>query len=111
VSVYDVRVLTDAAVTGRWGHIASRNLRQPQTRRRYQFGSAEDVQSTLRDAGIPFDPWPTGRAGHATDLARKAVVEGRELVIAPGGDGTVNEVARGLANMQTVLGLMPLGSS
>ncbi|MDQ6675262.1 MAG: YegS/Rv2252/BmrU family lipid kinase, partial [Chloroflexota bacterium] len=59
---------------------------------------------------IPFDPWPTKRAGHATDLAREAVAEGRELVIAAGGDGTVNEVAHGLANTATVLGLMPLGS-
>ena len=72
--------------------------------------SADDVQAALREAGIPFDPWPTERAGHATDLARQAVAEGRELVIAAGGDGTVNEVARGLANTQTVLGLMPLGS-
>ena len=55
-------------------------------------------------------PGRTERAGHATDLARQAVAEGRELVIAAGGDGTVNEVAHGLANTQTALGLMPLGS-
>jgi diacylglycerol kinase (ATP) len=73
-------------------------------------GSAEDVQAALRAEGIPFDPRPTDHAGHATELARQAVAEGRHLVIAAGGDGTVNEVAHGLAGTTTVLGLMPLGS-
>ena len=59
---------------------------------------------------MPFDAWPTERAGHATDLARRAVEEGRQLVIGAGGDGTINEIARGLAQSETVLGLMPLGS-
>ena len=68
------------------------------------------MQAALEAEGVSFDAWPTERAGHATDLARRAVAEGRELVIAAGGDGTVNEVARGLANTETVLGLMPLGS-
>jgi diacylglycerol kinase (ATP) len=114
-------VLTDVAAAGRWGHIASRTLRQPaalvfnpnaghKLGVDTNSGSAEDVQAALRGAGISFDPWPTERAGHATDLARRAVAEGRELVIAAGGDGTVNEVAHGLANTETVLGLMPLGS-
>src|ERR687884_1362244 len=73
-------------------------------------GSADDAQAALRAEGIRFDPWPTEHAGHATELARQAVAEGRELVIAAGGDGTVNEVAHGLADTPTVLGLMPLGS-
>ncbi len=71
---------------------------------------ADEVRAALRAEGVSFDAWPTEHAGHATDLARRAVAEGRELVIAAGGDGTVNEVARGLANTETVLGLMPLGS-
>ncbi len=73
-------------------------------------GSADDVQAALRDAAIPFDAWPTEHAGHATELARRAVSEGRELVIGAGGDGTINEIARGLAQTDTILGLMPLGS-
>ncbi len=72
--------------------------------------TADDVQAALSDARIPFDAWPTQRPRHATELARHAVEEGRELVIAAGGDGTVNEIALGLANSSTVLGLMPLGS-
>ncbi|HEV7666070.1 MAG TPA: diacylglycerol kinase family protein [Chloroflexota bacterium] len=73
-------------------------------------GDADDVQAVLTAAGISFDPQPTQYAGHATTLARQAVADGRQLVIAAGGDGTVNEVAHGLANSSTVLGLMPLGS-
>jgi YegS/Rv2252/BmrU family lipid kinase len=73
-------------------------------------GGADEVQATLRDARIPFDPWPTERAGHATELAQKAVSEGRSLVIAAGGDGTAGEVAQALAGTDIALGIMPLGS-
>jgi YegS/Rv2252/BmrU family lipid kinase len=73
-------------------------------------GSGEDVQAALRAESIPFDTWPTEHVGHATDLARRAVAEGRELVIGAGGDGTINEIARGLATTDTVLALMPRGS-
>jgi YegS/Rv2252/BmrU family lipid kinase len=73
-------------------------------------GGAETAQDALESAGIPFDPRPTERAGHATELARAAVAEGRKLVIAAGGDGTVGEVAQALAGTDVVLGIMPLGS-
>jgi YegS/Rv2252/BmrU family lipid kinase len=105
----------------RWGHIDVRSLAQPAAlifnpRAGHKLGldtnalTAEDVHAALRNAQIEFDPWPTEYAGHATELARRAVDEGRQLVITAGGDGTVNEVARGLANTETVLALMPLGS-
>lgn len=71
---------------------------------------ATDVQAALQSASIAFDAQPTRYAGHATELAREAVAAGRQLVIAAGGDGTVNEVAHGLANSNVTLGLMPLGS-
>jgi diacylglycerol kinase (ATP) len=105
----------------RWGHIDPRALRRPavlifnphagqKLGIDTNAGSAADVQSALRTEGIPFEAWPTEHAGHATDLARRAVEAGHQLVVAAGGDGTVNEIALGLANTQTVLGLMPLGS-
>ncbi len=72
--------------------------------------TAHDVQAALSSQHIAFEACPTEYAGHATELARRAALAGRELVIAAGGDGTVNEVAAGLANTPTVLGLMPLGS-
>jgi YegS/Rv2252/BmrU family lipid kinase len=52
----------------------------------------------------------TERRGHARDLARQAADEGRELVVACGGDGTVNEVGWGLMETPVVLALVPAGS-
>jgi diacylglycerol kinase (ATP) len=52
----------------------------------------------------------TERAGHAEELARQAAADGREIVFAWGGDGTVNEVARALAFTNTALAIIPAGS-
>lgn len=52
----------------------------------------------------------TQYAGHATELARQAVEEKYDAVVAVGGDGTVNETARGLINTATALGIVPCGS-
>ena len=52
----------------------------------------------------------TGYAGHATEIARGCVERQVDIVVAVGGDGTVNEVARSLTHSQTALGIMPCGS-
>ncbi len=52
----------------------------------------------------------TNTSGHATDLARQAVIEGADLVIAAGGDGTVTQVANGLIGSNTTLALLPMGT-
>ena len=49
------------------------------------------------------------RRGHARELARRRCARGARLVIAWGGDGTVNEVASALASA-TSLGIVPAGS-
>lgn len=51
----------------------------------------------LRDAIGPFDHAMTARPGEATAMARAAIEGGCELVVAVGGDGTVNEVVNGFA--------------
>jgi diacylglycerol kinase (ATP) len=51
----------------------------------------------------------TGR-GHATELAKEGVAKKFNRVIAVGGDGTVNEVARGLLHTSTPMGIIPKGS-
>lgn len=54
--------------------------------------------------------WPTETARHARELARQAVAQGYETVVAAGGDGTINEVVNGLAGTQTALGILPVGT-
>ncbi len=60
--------------------------------------------------GWTVDIQPTQYAGHAVALARQAAKENRRLVLAAGGDGTLGEVANGLAHSQTVMGPLPTGT-
>jgi YegS/Rv2252/BmrU family lipid kinase len=59
---------------------------------------------------VSYEVLRTDRGGHAEELAREAAGRGAEIVVAVGGDGTVNEVARGLAGTKTALGIIPTGS-
>lgn len=47
---------------------------------------------------------------HATELARRAATNGFDIVVAVGGDGSVNEVARGLIGSNTAMAILPAGS-
>ncbi len=53
------------------------------------------IAATLRAAGLDFDSALTTSPLEATQMARGAVREGRELVVAAGGDGTISETAAG----------------
>ncbi len=68
-------------------------------------GKKERIARTLAAKGckIAF----TEYAGHAELLAREAT---EEVVVAVGGDGTVNEVARGIVGTDKILGIIPCGS-
>ena len=52
----------------------------------------------------------TERPLHAGEMARAAVAAGARMVIAWGGDGTINEVGTALAGTDVVLGIIPAGS-
>ena len=52
----------------------------------------------------------TTHAGHATELSKKAIEDGVDIIVAIGGDGTVNEVGQTLIGSSTVLGIIPAGS-
>jgi YegS/Rv2252/BmrU family lipid kinase len=77
-------------------------------------GTAERRVQLATDAldavGLRAEIFLTESEGHASDLARHAVGAGADLVIAWGGDGTINEVGRTLAFSETALGIVPAGS-
>ena len=52
----------------------------------------------------------TEYAGHASEISAKAKNDGVDIVVAVGGDGTVNEVARSIVHSGTALGIIPCGS-
>ena len=52
----------------------------------------------------------TEYAGHATELAKEAVGQGSDVVVAVGGDGSINEVAKSLLYTDSILGILPGGS-
>lgn len=52
----------------------------------------------------------TEYAGHASEIATQSKDDGVDIVVAVGGDGTVNEVARALIDSPTALGIIPCGS-
>ena len=74
------------------------------------YHKAELLARRLRRRGVPCRVLPTEHAGHASDLAHEAASDSR-AVIAVGGDGTVNEVAHGLAGTDTPLVVMPTGTA
>ncbi len=69
------------------------------------------VLDILSASGVRVELRETAYAGHATALARQAVSEGACQVVAAGGDGTIAEVAAGLASSKTALGVIPLGTA
>jgi diacylglycerol kinase (ATP) len=66
----------------------------------------------LQLQGVPVTVAATGFAGHGRVLAQEAAEAGVFThVVAAGGDGTIAEVADGLGNASTILGILPLGTA
>ncbi|MBU0766042.1 MAG: diacylglycerol kinase family lipid kinase [Bacteroidetes bacterium] len=63
------------------------------------------LDETLFDTEIRY----TDKPGHATEISRK-YAESHDIVVAVGGDGSVNEVARGLIGSRAAMGIIPSGS-
>ena len=81
------------------------------------------ISGTARKAGIPriiekvldkeyydFSIMQTNYCGHAYEIATNAKNDGCDVVVAVGGDGTVNEVAKAIVHSDTALGILPCGS-
>ena len=70
-----------------------------------------DLIAELLDAErFSYDIRQTQYRGHAAEIARQCADNGIDVVVAVGGDGTVNEVARSLTHTNTALGIIPCGS-
>lgn len=77
--------------------------------------SLPQIDSDLRSHNLDFEFVYTGGTWHAAELAYKAAVNGWDVVVAAGGDGTINEVVNGLmtapnaGSAQAALGVLPVG--
>jgi len=80
-------------------------------RRHKRARDIETARRVLKETGIRAELTSTTGAGSATELARKAVRDGRQLVIVCGGDGTINEVVNGLAGSHIPLAVLPAGTA
>jgi len=68
------------------------------------------VDNHLNHKKFEYGIWLTEQEGHAAELAKKAVDEGYEIVVAVGGDGSINEVASAMVGSEAILGIIPAGS-
>lgn len=68
------------------------------------------IDSTLDKTLFDYEIKMTERAGHASLIANEAKEKMVDIVVAVGGDGTVNEVARAIVHSSTALGILPCGS-
>lgn len=73
-------------------------------------GLDRKVINRISPLGYDIDVRFTERAGHATELAAEAVGRGYAGVLAAGGDGTINEVAKALCHTGVPMGIIPAGS-
>jgi diacylglycerol kinase (ATP) len=79
--------------------------------RHRRVAQIEQAVKNLCEAGVDAQLAPTTGPGTATEIARKAVADKRGMVIACGGDGTINEVVNGLAKSDVPMALLPAGTA
>jgi len=77
---------------------------------------AQKLEQALKQAHLNYDLVWTRAPKHATELAQQATLDGYDIVVAAGGDGTINEVVNGLlrsdnAEARATLGIIPLGTA
>lgn len=81
----------------------------------HRNGLFGDVMRLLAEAGAAVRCHHTTHAGHATALAASLAGEGADVIVAAGGDGTINEVAKGLHGTglpsSPIMGVLPLGTA
>jgi diacylglycerol kinase (ATP) len=68
------------------------------------------INKLIDKSKFDFDIVETDYAGHATQIAIDAVQQDFDMVVAVGGDGSINEVVQGILGSNTILGILPAGS-
>jgi len=68
------------------------------------------IKEVIDANSIDWEVRYTENAGHAVEIAAEAAKEGVDVVVAVGGDGTINEVGRSLVETKTALAILPFGS-
>ncbi len=71
----------------------------------------EDARKILRASGIDAELLPTSAPGHAGEIPAGAIVKGSQLIIACGGDGTLNEIVNGMPGSKVPIALLPAGTA
>lgn len=74
--------------------------------KKIEFLLKDNLNQDLFDYTVRY----TEHIHHGTDLAREAVDQGFDCVVAVGGDGSVNDVAQGLKDSGVTMGIIPCGS-
>lgn len=76
-------------------------------------GKTRNLEEVIKSALSEVHPkiHQTSFPGHATKIARLAVEQKADLIIAAGGDGTINEVINVIAKKDIALGIIPLGTA
>lgn len=87
----------------------------PQADRGESIKSLPQVEELLKDNGFNYDLAITDKPWQAADLAQQAILEGYDVIVAAGGDGTANEVingfmrARSNGKVMAAMGIIPIG--
>ena len=68
------------------------------------------IEMMCANAGYDLSLAFTEYAGHASYITRREIERGADCIIAVGGDGTVNEIARSMIHTDATLGIIPMGS-
>jgi YegS/Rv2252/BmrU family lipid kinase len=74
------------------------------------FSVESRIEEVCKKYNIQYAIEYTQHRGHAIILAKDASTAGHDYVVAVGGDGTINEVAQGLVDTNTTMGILPRGS-
>ena len=71
----------------------------------------DEVVAALAGRGVDISVIGTTGPGNATQIAAQAILENADIVVAAGGDGTINEVVSGVIGSNVPVGIIPMGTA